>query len=66
MKSGATDRLATGPARFWRVPPFPSNPENRMKHGVGKRGRRNRGPVYVRKEGPVFSLEQLNRLSADF
>ena len=40
--------------------------ENRMKCGVGKCGRCNCGPVYVCKEGPVFSLEQLNRLPADF
>ena len=31
--------------------------ENRMKCGVGKCGRCNCGPVYVCKEGPVFTLE---------
>jgi NAD(P)H-flavin reductase len=40
--------------------------ENRMKCGVGKCGRCNCGPVYVCKEGPVFSLDQLNQLPADF
>lgn len=40
--------------------------ENRMKCGVGKCGRCNCGPVYVCKEGPVFSLEQLRRLPEDY
>jgi sulfhydrogenase subunit gamma (sulfur reductase) len=40
--------------------------ENRMKCGVGKCGRCNCGPVYVCKEGPVFTLEQLKRLPADY
>ena len=40
--------------------------ENRMKCGVGKCGRCNCGPVYVCKEGPVFTLEQLKKLPKDF
>ncbi len=40
--------------------------ENRMKCGVGKCGRCNCGPVYVCKEGPVFTLEQLNKLPMDY
>ena len=40
--------------------------ENRMKCGVGKCGRCNCGPVYVCKEGPVFSLEQMKKLPDDF
>jgi NAD(P)H-flavin reductase len=40
--------------------------ENRMKCGVGKCGRCNCGPVYVCKEGPVFTLEQLNQLPMDY
>lgn len=40
--------------------------ENRMKCGVGKCGRCNCGPVYVCKEGPVFSLQQLQRLPEDY
>ncbi len=36
--------------------------ENRMKCGVGKCGRCNVGSVYVCKDGPVFTLEQLKRL----
>ena len=33
--------------------------ENRMKCGLGKCGRCNCGPVYVCKEGPVFTMAQL-------
>jgi len=40
--------------------------ENRMKCGVGKCGRCNCGPLYVCKEGPVFTLEQLKQLPADY
>ncbi|MEN6498337.1 MAG: FAD/NAD(P)-binding protein [Thermoguttaceae bacterium] len=40
--------------------------ENRMKCGVGKCGRCNCGPVYVCKEGPVFTLEQLKQLPNDY
>ncbi len=40
--------------------------ENRMKCGVGKCGRCNCGPVYVCKEGPVFTLEQINALPDDY
>ena len=36
--------------------------ENRMKCGIGKCGRCNVGSVYVCKDGPVFTLEQLKRL----
>jgi NAD(P)H-flavin reductase len=40
--------------------------ENRMKCGVGKCGRCNCGPVYVCKEGPVFTLEQLKSMPSDY
>jgi len=40
--------------------------ENRMKCGIGKCGRCNCGPVYVCKDGPVFSFEQLSRLPVDY
>ncbi len=43
-----------------------SSLENRMKCGVGKCGRCNCGPVYVCKEGPVFTLEQLKSLPNDY
>ena len=38
--------------------------ENRMKCGVGKCGRCNVGSVYVCKDGPVFTLEDISRLPA--
>jgi sulfhydrogenase subunit gamma (sulfur reductase) len=40
--------------------------ENRMKCGLGKCGRCNCGPVYVCKDGPVFSMEQLESLPVDY
>jgi sulfhydrogenase subunit gamma (sulfur reductase) len=40
--------------------------ENRMKCGVGKCGRCNCGPVYVCKDGPVFSLEELKKMPKDY
>jgi sulfhydrogenase subunit gamma (sulfur reductase) len=40
--------------------------ENRMKCGVGKCGRCNAGDVYVCKEGPVFTVEQLDRMPLDY
>ena len=39
--------------------------ENRMKCGVGKCGRCNVGKLYVCKDGPVFSKEQLNDIPAE-
>ncbi len=40
--------------------------EMRMKCGIGKCGRCNIGPEYVCKDGPVFSLEQLDRLPMEY
>ncbi len=40
--------------------------ENRMKCGFGKCGRCNVGDVYVCKDGPVFSYEQLKLLPAEY
>jgi len=40
-------------------------PEKRMKCGIGKCGRCNLGPKYICKDGPVFSLAELNALPAD-
>jgi len=40
--------------------------ENRMKCGLGKCGRCNTGSSYVCKDGPVYTLEQLNRLPAEY
>jgi sulfhydrogenase subunit gamma (sulfur reductase) len=39
--------------------------EKRMKCGIGICGRCNIGPVYVCKDGPVFSLSQLKELPAE-
>ncbi len=40
--------------------------ENRMKCGLGKCGRCNVGKVYVCKDGPVFTLAQLNQLPPEY
>jgi len=40
--------------------------ENRMKCGFGKCGRCNVGKVYVCKDGPVFTLAQLNKLPDEY
>jgi len=39
--------------------------ENRMKCGVGKCGRCNVGSLYVCKDGPVFTIEQLKKMPQD-
>ena len=39
--------------------------ENRMKCGVGKCGRCNVGKLYICKDGPVFSREELNLIPAE-
>jgi NAD(P)H-flavin reductase len=39
--------------------------ENRMKCGVGKCGHCNVGKLYVCKDGPVFSKEELNLIPAE-
>jgi sulfhydrogenase subunit gamma (sulfur reductase) len=40
--------------------------ENRMKCGVGKCGRCNVGEVYVCKDGPVFTMAQLEKMPAEY
>ncbi|MDR1044649.1 MAG: FAD/NAD(P)-binding protein [Candidatus Adiutrix sp.] len=40
--------------------------ENRMKCGLGICGRCNVGPEYVCKDGPVFTLSQLNQLPREY
>jgi len=40
--------------------------ENRMKCGLGICGRCNVGPEYVCKDGPVFTLSQLNQLPKEY
>ena len=39
--------------------------EKKMKCGVGKCGRCNLGPKYICKDGPVFTLAELNELPLD-
>jgi len=39
--------------------------ENRMKCGVGKCGRCNVGKLYICKDGPVFSKEELNLIPSE-
>lgn len=39
--------------------------EMRMKCGIGKCGRCNVGPLYVCKDGPVFSYDQLHNIKGD-
>jgi sulfhydrogenase subunit gamma (sulfur reductase) len=40
--------------------------ENRMKCGFGKCGRCNVGKIYVCKDGPVFTYEQLQMMPAEY
>ena len=40
--------------------------ENRMKCGIGICGHCNCGPVYVCKDGPVFTREEVKRLPVEF
>lgn len=40
--------------------------ENRMKCGIGMCGRCNIGKEFVCKDGPVFTLEQLNRMPKEY
>lgn len=40
--------------------------ENRMKCGIGKCGRCNVGKVYICKDGPVFSYEEMKQLPPEY
>lgn len=40
--------------------------ESKMQCGVGQCGRCNIGPKYICKDGPVFSLAELNNIKGDF
>ncbi len=50
----------------FRKPDIYSTLENRMKCGLGKCGRCNTGKSYVCKDGPVYTLEQLESLPAEY
>ena len=53
-------KLAISPASVY------TSLENRMKCGVGKCGRCNVGSHYVCKEGPVLTMQELQRLPLDY
>lgn len=40
--------------------------ESKMQCGVGQCGRCNIGPKYICKDGPVFTLAELNKINGDF
>jgi NAD(P)H-flavin reductase len=54
------DKMGVKPASVY------TSIENRMKCGIGKCGRCNVGPIYICKEGPVLTMEQLQGLPADY
>ncbi|MGB9697881.1 MAG: FAD/NAD(P)-binding protein [Thermodesulfobacteriota bacterium] len=55
----ALDKLGFAPAQVW------TTLEMKMKCGLGKCGRCNIGPLYVCKDGPVFSLEEIQKFISD-
>lgn len=55
----ALDKLGFTPAQVW------TTLEMKMKCGLGKCGRCNIGSLYVCKDGPVFSLEEIQKFISD-
>jgi sulfhydrogenase subunit gamma (sulfur reductase) len=55
----ALEKLGFTPAQTW------TTLEMKMKCGVGKCGRCNIGPLYVCKDGPVFSYEEIRSFLSD-
>jgi NAD(P)H-flavin reductase len=53
------ERLGFTPSQIW------TTLEMKMKCGLGKCGRCNIGPLYVCKDGPVFSLEEIGYFVSD-
>jgi NAD(P)H-flavin reductase len=53
------EKLGFAPAQIW------TTLEMKMKCGVGKCGRCNIGPLYVCKDGPVFSFEEIRNFISD-
>ncbi|MFH1758340.1 MAG: FAD/NAD(P)-binding protein [Pseudomonadota bacterium] len=53
------EKLGFTPSQVW------TTLEMKMKCGLGKCGRCNIGPLYVCKDGPVFSLEEIQRFVSD-
>jgi sulfhydrogenase subunit gamma (sulfur reductase) len=55
----ALEKLGFTPPQIW------TTLEMKMKCGVGKCGRCNIGPLYVCKDGPVFSFEEIRNFISD-
>jgi sulfhydrogenase subunit gamma (sulfur reductase) len=55
----ALEKLGFTPPQIW------TTLEMKMKCGVGKCGRCNIGPLYVCKDGPVFSYEEIRNFLSD-
>ena len=55
----ALEKLGFTPSQIW------TTLEMKMKCGVGKCGRCNIGPLYVCKDGPVFSFEEIRNFVSD-
>ncbi|MBI5966534.1 MAG: FAD/NAD(P)-binding protein [Deltaproteobacteria bacterium] len=53
------EKLAFTPSQVW------TTLEMKMKCGLGKCGRCNVGPIYVCKDGPVFSFEEIRNFISD-
>ena len=56
----ALDRLGWGKEQIY------TTLENRMKCGIGKCGRCNIGNIYVCKQGPVFTHEEVTKMAPEF
>ncbi len=56
----ALDRLGWAPSQIY------TTLENRMKCGIGKCGRCNIGHIYVCKQGPVFTYEDIKNMVQEF
>lgn len=55
----ALDKLGFAPSQVWTIL------EMKMKCGLGKCGRCNIGRIYACKDGPVFSLEEIQNFISD-
>jgi NAD(P)H-flavin reductase len=50
----------------WKPDQIYTTLENRMKCGIGKCGRCNIGHIYVCKQGPVFTYEEVKNMAPEF
>ena len=55
----ALEKIGFTPSQIW------TTLEMKMKCGVGKCGRCNIGPLYICKDGPVFSFEEIRNFISD-